>query len=82
MAAAGTTTIRVRTTTKDALSELAERRGTSIQDTARDAAEALWRQELARSVRERIDELHGRPDEWAAYLAEGDATEVGDGIVR
>ncbi|MFT3853076.1 MAG: hypothetical protein QM733_10105 [Ilumatobacteraceae bacterium] len=80
MAAAGTTTIRVRVGTRDALSDLAAQRGTSIQDAADDAAEALWREELARSVRGRIEEMFADPDAWASYLAEGAATEVRDGI--
>ncbi len=80
MAAANTTTIRVRVATRDELSELAARRGTSVQDAARDAAEALWREELARSVRRRIDEMHEDADEWAGYLADGEATEVTDGV--
>lgn len=82
MAAVDTTTIRVTTRTRDELSELAAQRGTSIQDAARDAAEALWREELARSVRARIEEMYADPKRWASYLAEGAATEVGDGIAR
>ena len=51
------TTIRVDEATHAELSDLAARRGTSLLETARDAAEALRRQELARSVRYQLDAL-------------------------
>jgi hypothetical protein len=82
VAAHGSTTIRVEMATRDLLSALAAARGTSIQEAARDAAEALRRQEFARAVRDRLAEMRADPDVWAEYLADAETTAVDDGIGR
>lgn len=76
----GTTTIRVDSETHARLVELSTIRGASLIDTVRDAAEALERHQFARQVADELAELRKDPDAWAAYLAEGEATAVRDGL--
>lgn len=75
-----TTTVRVDTETHAALVELSAARGATLMDTVRDAADALRRQQFAGQVVRQLDALRQVPDAWADYLAEGDATNVSDGI--
>lgn len=76
----GTTTIRVDSETHARLVELSKVRNASLIDTVRDATEALDRLQFARRVADELAELRKDPDAWAAYLAEGEATEVRDGL--
>ena len=75
-----TTTIRVVANTHAALLELAAERGTSLIDTARDAAEALRRQQFAQHVTDELNALRADPDDWADYLAEAETSHVADGV--
>jgi hypothetical protein len=75
-----TTTIRVDRDTHARLLELSRARGSSLTDTVRDATEALARQRFARRIALELDGLRGRPDEWAAYVREAEATDVPDGL--
>lgn len=75
-----TTTIRVDTATHAQLVELSRTTGDSLIDTVRDAAEALRRQRFAHQVVAELDELRGDPEAWADYVAEAEATSVGDGV--
>ncbi len=75
-----TTTIRVDSATHARLADLSRARGTSLIDTVRDATEALERHEFARQVADELAELRKDPDAWSAYLAEGEATAVRDGL--
>ncbi len=75
-----TTTIRVDTETHAELLELSESSGASIIDTVRDATEALRRQRFASQVASELNVLRGEPAAWKEYLAEADATSVGDGV--
>lgn len=76
----GTTTIRVDTDTHARLVELSKVRGASLIETVRDATEALDRLQFARRVADELAELRQDSAAWAAYLAEGEATAVGDGL--
>lgn len=51
-------------------------------ETVRDAAEALRRQHFAQQVASELAVLRDDPVEWAAYLAEAEATSVGGGVGR
>jgi Tfp pilus assembly protein PilV len=75
-----TTTIRVDSETHARLVALSKTTGDSLIDTVRDAAEALRRQRFARQAAADVTALRARPDEWADYLAEAEATFVTDGI--
>lgn len=75
-----TTTVRVDAETHARLLELSRASGSSIQQTVRDAAEALRRERFATEVVDELDRLRADPDAWADYLAEADATSVVDGI--
>jgi len=75
-----TTTIRIDTDTHLHLLALSQAAGTSLIDTARDAAEALARQRLGHRVAAELAELRHDPQAWAAYLAEAEATSVNDGV--
>jgi hypothetical protein len=76
----GTTTIRVDTDTHATLLELAAERGTSLVEAARDAAEALRRQQFAQHVTNELNALRADPDAWADYLAEAETSHVADGV--
>ena len=76
----GTTTIRVDSKTHKNLVELSEMTGCSIIDTVREAAEALRRQRFAHQVNDEMAALRSDAQAWAAYLADGDQTSVGDGV--
>ena len=75
-----TTTIRVDSETHARLVEMSDQAGSSLIDTVRDAAEALRRQRFAHRVTQQLEELAADPAAWADYMAESDATAVGDGI--
>lgn len=75
-----TTTIRVDVQTHTALLELAAETGGTLMDTTRAAVEALRRQRFAQHVSEEITMLRADPAAWADYLADAEATSVGDGI--
>jgi len=79
-AAMSTTTIRVDTETHARLVKLSESTGSSLMATVRDAAEALRRQRFAHQVAAELEGLRDDPEAWSAYLAEGDATSVTDGL--
>lgn len=51
-------------------------------ETVGDAAEVLGRQCFAQEVAAELAELREDPEGWAAYLAEAEATSVGDGVGR
>ena len=74
------TTIRVDIETHARLLELGERRGVSLMQTVRDAAEALRCQEFATQVATELDALRSDPDAWAEYLADAESTGVADGL--
>lgn len=78
----GTTTIRVDVDTHAALLELADSTGATLQDTVREASEALRRQRFAGQVRLDLQQLRADPVAWADYLAEAGSTEVTDGVGR
>jgi len=75
-----TTTIRVDRDTHAQLIELSRASGGSLIDTVREAAEALRRQRFADRAAADVAALRAKPDEWADYLAEAEATFVPDGI--
>lgn len=75
-----TTTIRVDSDTHARLRRLSEASGASLMDTVRSAADALWREQLARQVQEEMSGLRGDPEAWRSYLADEEATAVSDGI--
>ncbi len=75
-----TTTIRVDANTHATLVDLAAERGTSLIDAARDAAEALRRQQFAHHVTDELNALRTDASAWADYLAEADSSHVGDGL--
>lgn len=75
-----TTTIRVDSATHARLLEMSKASGASLIDTVRDAAEALRRLRFAQQVIDELAALREDPEAWAAYLAEGEATAVTDGI--
>lgn len=75
-----TTTIRIDTDTHVRLLELSRAAGTSLIDTARDAADALARQRFGHRVAAEVAELQQDPEAWAAYLVEAEATSVRDGV--
>ena len=75
-----TTTIRVDVETHARLLELGVRRGASLMQTVRDAAEALRRQEFASQVAAELDGLRADPVAWAAYIDHAEFTGVADGL--
>lgn len=75
-----TTTIRVDTETHAALVALGERRGRSLMDTVRDAAEALRRAEFAQVVQQELAALAEDEAAWADYLADAEGSAVRDGL--
>ena len=75
-----TTTIRVDRETHAKLLELSSASGSSLMETVRDAAEALRRQRFARQVASELVALRGSQSAWADYLADAEATAVGDGV--
>lgn len=75
-----TTTIRIDVETHQRIRARAAEGGRPIMDVVRDAINALDRDEFGRKVRSQLDALRADPEAWAAYLAEGDALPVGDGI--
>ena len=77
-----TTTIRVDRETHARLVQLGDEAGTSLIDTVRAATEALRRQRFGARVATQLAELQADPEAWADYVAEGDSTEVADGIDR
>ena len=76
----GTTTIRVDSDTHARLVEISRQAGWSLIDTVREAAEALRRQRFAQQVRLELGKLAEDRRAWEAYLAEGEATSVSDGL--
>jgi len=75
-----TTTIRVDSETHARLVELSEAGGATLIDTMREATEALERQRFGVRVTTEMAELRQDTHAWAAYLADAEATSVGDGI--
>ena len=75
-----TTTIRVDRATHARFLEMSKASGRSLTETLRDAAEALRRVRFAEQVQYELEALRQRPDDWAGYLTEAAATEVGDGV--
>jgi hypothetical protein len=75
-----TTTIRVDIETHARLLELGERRGASLLQTVRDAAEALRRQEFASQVAAELDALRADPVAWADYIDDAESSGVADGL--
>lgn len=75
-----TTTVRVDTETHALLNELSDAEGWSLVQTIRAAADALKRERIARDTARRIAELQADPKAWASYLAEGESTDVTDGV--
>lgn len=78
--APSTTTVRVDLATHARLVELSARSGASLQDTVREATEALRRQRFAREVSEQLAALRRDPAAWTDYLAEAEQTVVPDGV--
>lgn len=76
----GTTTIRVDTETHARLAELSASSGSTLVETVREAAEALRRQRFARQVAAELADLATDADAWNDYLADAEATTVGDGL--
>ncbi|WP_419925408.1 hypothetical protein [Candidatus Poriferisocius sp.] len=74
------TTIRVDVETRNRLAEMGRDTGSTIGETVREAAEALWRMRFACESMEKLEALRQDPDEWADYLAEAESTYVDDGI--
>ena len=79
-ARADTTTIRVDRVTHARFLELSKASGRSLTETLQDAAEVLRRVRFAEQVQYEIEALRQHPDDWAGYLTEAAATEVGDGV--
>lgn len=77
-----TTTVRVDVETHQLLADLSRASGATLQDTVRDAAEALRRQRFAHQVAEELAVLRRDEAAWADYLADADATAVADGVGR
>lgn len=74
------TTIRVDTETHASLVAMSRAMGASLIDTVRAAAAALQRQRFGAEVASQLSVLRTDAEAWADYLAEGDATEVADGL--
>ena len=75
-----TTTIRVDKETHARLVRMSKLDGVSLRQTVRDATEALSRHRFARRVAAELAELRKDHTAWSAYLKEGEATSVADGI--
>lgn len=75
-----TTTIRVDEHTHETLLALSRAAGTTLLQTARDAAEALRRLHFSHQVAEEIAALKQDPAAWEDYLNEAEATSVRDGL--
>lgn len=78
--AIATTTIRISTDTHARLVELSRAQGATLGETVEQAAEALRRQLFARAVTAELAELRRDREAWEDYLADAEATHVGDGI--
>lgn len=78
--ASTTTTVRVDLVTHARLVELSADSGASLQDTVREATEALRRKRFAHEVADQLSGLKQDPESWSEYLAEGEATSVRDGL--
>lgn len=74
------TTIRVDEVTHAELLELASESGDSLINTVKAAALALRQQRFAQQVTREMDALRASPSAWKSYLAESEATTVGDGL--
>lgn len=74
------TTIRVDEETHAALAALGEEAGTSLMETARDAAEALRRVRFGHQVAAELTELQRDPNAWEDYLREASSAATVDGI--
>lgn len=70
MAAADTTTVRVRRPDSERLQSIAKARQTAVIDVLHAAIDALERQEFLRGVSEDYQRLRDDPDLWEQYLAE------------
>lgn len=75
-----TTTVRVDTATHARLAALSAESGRTIQDTVRDAAEALRRERFADRVANEFETLRADTQAWERYLADAEATSVTDGV--
>lgn len=75
-----TTSIRIDRETHRRLVELSRASESSLLDTVREAAEALWRQRFARQVAAEYQELRQDPAAWESYLAELDSLPLADGL--
>ncbi len=75
-----TTTIRISTDTHARLVKLSRAQGATLGETVEQAAEALRRQHFARAVTAELAELRRDREAWEDYLADAEATHVGDGI--
>lgn len=70
MAAADTTTIRVRRPDSERLQSLAKARQTSVIDVLHTAIEALERQEFLRGLNDDYQLLRDDPQRWEQLIAE------------
>ncbi len=70
MAAAETTTVRVRRPDSERLQSLAQARQTAVIDVLHAAIDALERQEFLRGLAQDYQKLAADPERWEQYLAE------------
>ncbi|MGC1207638.1 MAG: hypothetical protein WA880_06740 [Ornithinimicrobium sp.] len=70
MAAAETTTVRVRRPDSERLQSLAQARQTAVIDVLHAAIDALERQEFLRGLAQDYQQLAADPERWEQYLAE------------
>lgn len=70
MAAAETTTVRVRRPDSERLHALAKSRETPVIDVLHAAIDALERQEFLRGLSQDYQRLRDDPELWARYVAE------------
>ena len=70
MAAADTTTVRVRRSDSERLQSLAKSHRTVVIDVVHAAIDALERQEFLRGLDGEYQRLRSDPERWEQYLAE------------
>ncbi len=70
MAAADTTTVRVRRSDSERLQSLAKTRQTAVVEVVHAAIDALERQEFLRGLNGDYQRLRKDPERWEQYLAE------------
>ena len=77
---APTTTVRVDLATHQHLLALASESGESLQDTVREAADALARRRFGARVSAEFAALRADKEAWGEYLRELESTHVSDGV--